>query len=337
VLLEVLPEGDEVDAAADAELGEDRRLVRVVAEGAEQVRRLRLHREPDVVVDVADVVLVLLLVRPRLGRSLVGRRKRRRGRVGPLVSEQVLPRGLARVADRADVREVVPPPAVEQNDAGRVERADERQRRDGVPELRLADVDLVEQPPDRDRRVVAVAEDQLAVIVAHPLRLLRRGAEAGGREALLVDHDSQLVGEIEQVPPRRGAVHADHVEAHLPGHHQPPLEQVGRGAVVVREPEPDRVEVALRDAAEVDPPAVQAERAVVEAEVAEADAESGRVDCGSGVTLKCQRRRDPVQVRRVEVPQGGVLDLELRRDERGARRQRHVERRLTQHLILHVP
>ena len=197
----------------------------------------------------------------------------------------------------------VPPPAVEEDHSGVIQGADQFQR------LRRVLIDgvacaLIQQAPNDDAGVIAVAEDHLGSRVIEPIGELRRHLHRHpGGLALVVDHQAQFVGQIELISHRHSGDEADGVETHHLGVDQIAAEQVR----IVGKSQADRRVVAGVGAAEEDAFSVQAEIAVLEDELAEARFD-GRLIVGIGVLFCFQRGGDAVEVWIVQLPKPRVVD-----------------------------
>ena len=138
---------------------------------------------------------------------------------------------------------------------------------DGVPEDRPVGR-LVQQPPHHDARMVPIAQDHLRDLAVESLGHLRRRLQEPAGKGLLVDHQPNLVAQVELIAGRHGAEEADRVEAHRLGQEQVAPGQVG----IVRPVQPDGIVRGRVRALQEDALAVEPEIAVVEAEIAEAAA-----------------------------------------------------------------
>ena len=126
------------------------------------------------------------------------------------------------------------------------------------------------------------AQDRLVVALGH----LGRVGQAPAGVALLVDHQADLVAQVQLVPRGHAGDEADRVEAHRLGVHQVAAEPVG----VVRQFQPDRAAVARVRAAEVDPPPVEPESS---------RSRSGNRGSRSGPTARRPMRNPPRAARTV--------------------------------------
>ena len=119
----------------------------------------------------------------------------------------------------------IPPAAVEKHHARLVELADQRQRGRRETEVRRVP-DLVQQSPDHHAGMIAVAADQLGNRTFPTLGQFRRVLHRPRRERFLIDHQPDLVAEVELISLRAAPDEPDHVEPH---HLQ--IEQVAPGHV----------------------------------------------------------------------------------------------------------
>jgi hypothetical protein len=159
----------------------------------------------------------------------------------------------------------VPAPAVEHDHPRVVQFAQPRQRGRGVAEHRPVGR-LVQQPPDHDAGMVAVAANHAEQRLVKTLGHLRRRLQAPRRVGLLVDQQPDLVAQVELIPGRHAGDEPDRIEPHHLDVQQIAPQHVG----VRRQLQTDRTMVARVRAAQKQPPAVQAKVAVFEREVAEA-------------------------------------------------------------------
>ncbi len=83
-----------------------------------------------------------------------------RRRAGLFVAEQMFPRHGPGIADGADGELTVPATAAQKNRAAIVQRAHQREAGDGMPKDRPV-AGFIEQTPDHQARMVAIAPDHL--------------------------------------------------------------------------------------------------------------------------------------------------------------------------------
>jgi hypothetical protein len=155
---------------------------------------------------------------------------------------------------------------------------------------------LVEQAPDDDAGVVAVATNHLADGAVEARRHLRRVGHGIGRRGLCVDQQAELVTGVELGPRGAAPDEADAVEAHYFHIQQVAPEQVGVSRNLLADGSGvDRVCTAQEKAFPVHP-----EGAILETEVAETAA-IGAFVAGARTGLS-EARRDAVEIRVAEFP-----------------------------------
>ena len=121
---------------------------------------------------------------------------------------------------------------------------------------------LVQQSPHHDARMVSVAADQFRHAAIEPFGHLGRGVERLRGVRLLVDHQADLVAQVELHRRRPAPNEAHGVEAHDLQIEQIAPQEIG----IVRKLLPDRIMVARVAAAQEDAPAIETEIAVGESE-----------------------------------------------------------------------
>jgi hypothetical protein len=168
----------------------------------------------------------------------------------------------------------VPASAVEHDHPRVVQLAQPRQPGRGVAEHRPV-VRLVQQPPDNDAGMVAVAANHAEQRLVKTLGHRRRRTQAPRRVRLLIDQEPDLVAQIELIAGCHAGDEADRVEPHHLDVQQVAPQHVGIG----RQLQAHRAMVARVRAAQKQTPAVQAEVTVFEREVAEAAADGVLVVC----------------------------------------------------------
>ena len=160
----------------------------------------------------------------------------------------------------------VEPAAAEHDHPRIVQPSQQRQRSDGVAK----DVSLarfVEKSPHHHAGVVSVAEDHTGQRTVHSLGELRRILQHPRGVALFVDHQSNLVAQVELKALRHGRDEADAVEAHRLQIEQIAPQQVG----IVRHPDgAGDVGAGVRTAPE-HAAAVQPKVTVLEAKIAKTE------------------------------------------------------------------
>jgi hypothetical protein len=189
----------------------------------------------------------------------------------------------------------VPAPAVEHDHPRVVQLAQSRQRGRGVAEQRPV-VRLVEQSPHHHAGMIAVATDHAEQRLVVALCHLRRGLQAPGGVRLFVDHQPDLVAQVELIAGCHAGDEPDRIEPHHLDVQQVAPQHVG----IRRQLQTDRAVVAGVRAAQKQPPAVQAKVAVLERKVAEAESYGALVK--REALLPLDARRHAVEIRLVQFP-----------------------------------
>ena len=202
----------------------------------------------------------------------------------------------------------IPAAAVEEHHACFVQLADQRQRGRRQTEVRRVP-DLVQQSPDHHAGMIAVAADQLGQGTFPTLGQLRRVLHAPRGERFLINHQPDLVAEVELRPLRAAPDESDHIEPH-----DLQIEQVAAGHVGIgRQLQADGEMIAGVRRAQEQTPTIEAEATVLEPELAEAATHRA--------TVVAQACGDAIEKGIVQLPQPRLVHLDLRFDQRVARRQ----------------
>ena len=163
--------------------------------------------------------------------------------------------------------------AVEHHDARVIQAPDQGQHVERMAEDRPV-ARLVQQPPHHDARMIPIAQDHLRDRPVESLTHLRRRLQEPAGKALLVDHQSQFVAQIELVTGGHRAEEADRVESHRLGQQQVAAGQVG----IVRPVQPDGIVRRRVRTFQENALAVEAEVTVVKTKLAEAAAAGSFVE-----------------------------------------------------------
>ena len=278
---------DRVHQAADAVFGEEDRL-RVAAQVADAGLDLRRVRHGRIDVRIARP-LEVPTERPGLGRALI---------VGALGAPGVFPLRAAGVADRPDVVLPVPPPALLQDEPRTVQRAEQGEAFHGVLRHRAV-AHLVDQSENDDARMVPVAQHHLAQIGVEPLGHFRRIGQEPRGHVLLVDHQSDLIAQVQLVWMGQARDEPDHVETARFHVKQVFAQQVRRARRWQNRA--DRRVVSGVRALQKNPLPVQPEVAFLDAQLAKTEPRDVLMNVRRGA--RDEARRQAIEPRIVELPQ----------------------------------
>ena len=217
----------------------------------------------------------------------------------------------ARDAANAPETRVVVASTVEHHHARVIELAHQRQHLDGMAKGRSVRR-FVQQPPDHDARMVAIAADQLRDVLIETLRSSAASRQSERRHRIPRTRAARFHRTGPTGPGCAAPDEADHVEAHHLHVQQIAPQQIR----IARELQPDGIVVTRVRAAQVQPATVESEIAVGETKVPESALDRLLIPYARRVGLDACRHA--IQIRISQIPEVRIIQLQLALDDREA-------------------